>query len=35
MKKNEKFDFEHFEKEATKKLRSGKGFIGEDGALKG
>jgi len=35
MKKEEKFDFEKFEKEAIKKLRSGKGLIGEQGALTG
>lgn len=35
MKKEEKFDFENFEKEAIKKLRSGKGLIGEQGALTG
>lgn len=35
MKKEEKFDFEQFEKEAIKKLRSGKGLIGEQGALTG
>lgn len=33
MKKDEKFDFESFEKEAVRKLRSGKGLIGEQGAL--
>ena len=33
MKKDEKFDFESFEKEAIRKLRSGKGLIGEQGAL--
>lgn len=35
MKKEEKFDFEQFEKEAIKKLRAGKGLIGEQGALTG
>jgi putative transposase len=35
MKKEEKFDFAKFEKEAIKKLRSGKGLIGEQGALTG
>lgn len=35
MKKEENFDFEKFEKEAIKKLRSGKGLIGEHGALTG
>ena len=35
MKKEEKFNFERFEKEAIKKLRSGKGLIGEQGALTG
>jgi putative transposase len=35
MKKEEKFDFAKFEKEAIKKLRSGKGLIGEQGALRG
>lgn len=35
MKKEDKFDFENFEKEAIAKLRSGKGLIGEDGALTG
>ena len=35
MKKEEKFDFEKFEKEAIKKLRAGKGLIGEQGALTG
>ncbi len=34
-KKEEPFDYENFEKEAIKKLRSGKGFTGEDGALTG
>lgn len=33
MKKEEKFDFEKFEREAIKKLRSGQGLIGEQGAL--
>ena len=33
MKKDEKFDFKSFEKEAIRKLRSGKGLIGENGAL--
>ena len=36
MKKSEKnFDYENFEKEAIKKLRSGKGLTGEGGALTG
>ena len=35
MKKEEKFNFAKFEKEAIKKLRSGKGLIGEEGALTG
>ena len=35
MKKEEKFDFDKFEKEAIRKLRSGKGLIGEQGALTG
>lgn len=35
MKKEEKFDFENFEKEAIRKLREGKGLIGEQGALTG
>ena len=35
MKKADKFDFEKFEKEAIKKLREGKGLIGEQGALTG
>ena len=35
MKKEKKFDYESFEKEAIKKLRSGKGLIGEQGALTG
>lgn len=33
--KAEKFDYSKFEKEAIKKLRSGKGLVGEDGALTG
>ena len=33
--KEEKFDFENFEQEASRKLREGKGLIGEQGALKG
>jgi hypothetical protein len=32
-KKEEAFDYSVFEKEAIKKLRSGKGFTGEGGAL--
>lgn len=35
MKKEDDFNFKEFEKEAIKKLRSGKGLIGEDGALTG
>jgi len=35
MKEEELFDFKEFEKEAIKKLRAGKGLIGEDGALTG
>jgi len=34
-KKEESFDYTAFEKEAIKKLRSGKGFTGEGGALTG
>lgn len=34
-KKEEKFNYEAFEKEAIKKLRSGSGFTGENGALTG
>jgi transposase-like protein len=34
-KKEEPFDYTAFEKEAIKKLRSGKGFTGEGGALTG
>jgi len=34
-KKKEKFNYEEFEKEAIKKLRSGSGFTGENGALTG
>ena len=34
-KEEEKFDYERFEKEAIKKLRSGKGLIGDQGALTG
>lgn len=35
MKEKKEFDYQLFEKEAIKKLRSGKGLIGEDGALTG
>ena len=35
MKKEEKFDYKRFEKEAIEKLRSGKGLIGEEGAITG
>lgn len=35
MKKENKFDYSSFEKEAIKKLRSGKGLTGEGGALTG
>jgi len=35
MKKGNKFDYSAFEKEAIKKLRSGKGLTGEGGALTG
>lgn len=35
MKKENKFDYRSFEKEAIKKLRSGKGLTGEEGALTG
>ena len=34
-KKKEEFDYEGFEKEAVKKLRSGKGLTGQGGALTG
>ena len=34
-KQKEKFNYEEFEKEAIKKLRSGSGFTGENGALTG
>ena len=33
MKKNKEFDYKNFESEAIEKLRSGKGLIGEGGAL--